>query len=157
MASYRTHEIFNVAILVPALIFLPEDAKVPFGVGYLIGTFFLSPDIDLHYSKPSQRWKLLRYIWLPFWIFSKHRGITHVPVLGSLIKFFYLSFLIVFAYFSLLGIFAILNYKPEFLLNFNIFDFLENFLKSREGLFFILGVITSDLMHILLDNLKIKF
>jgi len=54
-------------------------------MGGLLGFGWLSPDIDFSTvrSLPIQRWGILSFIWKPFQ--SKHRGITHVPVLGSLL------------------------------------------------------------------------
>ncbi|AAC07885.1 putative protein [Aquifex aeolicus VF5] len=130
---------------------VPQDYRIPFGIGYLLGTFFLSPDLDLHFSKPSQRWKFLKFLWFPFWVFSRHRGITHVPFLGTLVKLFYLIFIFFFLYFAVLGVLSILGFAPKELLSFDPFAFINEFLKSEKGFFFILGLIVADLLHIVLD------
>ncbi|WP_461829269.1 DUF2227 family putative metal-binding protein [Aquifex sp.] len=151
MALHKTHEFFNLVLYIPAVAFLPKEYLVPFSLGYFLGTFLLSPDIDLSFSKPARRWRFLRFLWLPFWVFSRHRGITHVPLLGSLVKLFYLGFLFVFLYFVILGILSFINITPKAYLNFNPINFLENFLKSESGFYFVLGVVLADLFHILLD------
>ena len=151
MALHRTHELFNLFLYIPVVTFVPNEYLVPFSVGYFLGTFLLSPDIDLSFSKPARRWKLLRFIWLPFWVLSRHRGITHVPVLGSLVKLFYLGFLLVFLYFVILGFFSLINFTPKAYLNFNPINFLEDFLRSEAGFYLVLGVVLADLFHIALD------
>jgi len=151
MALHKTHELFNLVLYLPVVYLLPKEYILPFSVGYFLGTFLLSPDIDLSFSRPAKRWKAFRYLWLPFWMFSRHRGITHTPFLGSLVKLFYLGFLFVFLYFALLGILSLANYSPREYLNFNPLDFLGSFMKSEEGFYFVLGVIVADLFHILLD------
>ncbi len=151
MALHKTHELFNLVLYIPAVAFLPKEHLIPFSFGYFLGTFFLSPDIDLSFSKPSRRWKFLSFLWLPFWVFSRHRGITHIPFLGSLVKLFYLGFLFVFLYFVTLGILSLIDFTPKAYLNFNPINFLEGFLKSESGFYFVLGVILADLFHILLD------
>lgn len=153
MASHREHELFNITLLVPSLYFVPGDYRVFFGIGYLLGTFLLSPDIDLSYSKPSQRIGKLKYLWFPFWIFSKHRGITHVPFLGSLIKIFYLMLIFVIGYFIILGIFSIINFIPKWFLTFNPFEFIQNLFVKEEFFYFLLGIILADILHIILDGI----
>jgi len=152
MASHKGHEVFNVLALGPLILMVPQEYRIPFGIGYLIGTFLLSPDLDLHFSKPSQRWKFLKFLWLPFWVFSRHRGITHVPFLGTFVKLFYLTFLFFFLYFVLLGVLRLLGFVPEFLLSFDPFSFLNEFFRSEGGFFFVLGLLTADLLHIILDQ-----
>ena len=151
MASHKGHELFNVFALGPLILFIPQDYRIPFGIGYVVGTFFLSPDLDLHFSKPSQRWKFLKFLWLPFWIFSRHRGVTHVPFLGTLVKLFYLTFILFFLYFIVLGIFSLLGFIPKEVLSLDPFKLLSEFLRSEKGFFFVLGLIVADLMHIILD------
>lgn len=153
MASHREHELFNLVLLVPSLYFVPGDYRVFFGIGYLLGTFLLSPDIDLSFSKPSQRMGKLKYLWFPFWIFSRHRGITHVPFLGSLVKLLYLVALFLFLYFIFLGVVSILGISAEFLYEFDPFDLLINAFQREETFYFVIGIILSDLYHIILDGI----
>ena len=151
MALHKTHELFNTILFIPFVFIIPEEALIPFSVGYFLGTFLRSPDIDLDFSRPTRRWKPLRFLWFPFWFFSKHRGITHIPIFGSLIKLFYLAGIIVFLYFVLLGFFSLIEFTPKAYLEFNPIKFIEDFLKSEMGFFFVLGVVVSDLFHIALD------
>ncbi|RMH80140.1 MAG: hypothetical protein D6674_05435 [Acidobacteria bacterium] len=155
MALGRRHDLFNLLALPPCLYLLPKEVYLPFTAGYLIGTFFLSPDLDLRHSKPSRRWKVFRYIWRPYQAFSRHRGISHVPLLGVFIKLLYLFIFLLFLYFFLLGLSS--THMPEFtegLLNFDPFKLLS-YLSQREWAFYlILGIFTSEVFHIVLDILS---
>ncbi len=131
---------------------MPKEHFFTFGAGYLLGTFFLSPDLDLKHSKPSKRWKAFRFIWRPYQKVSKHRGLSHVPLLGGLTRLTYLVLVFLFAYFLLLG-FAHL-YLPELkkpLLTFDPFGFLSWLALKEEVFFFVLGVFASEVCHIGLD------
>ena len=152
MALGRTHELINLVFLPPALYFIPKEFYLPFTAGYLVGTFVLSPDIDMAHSKPSKRWKALKPIWRPYQSFSKHRGISHLPVIGSLIRLFYLGAALVFIYFVALGVVSLL--KPEFvntLLEINPLNFFHELAWREESAFFIFGVVLADITHIVID------
>ena len=71
--------------------------------GSFVGFLWLSPDLDLWHSprksKVLNRWGPLKFIWAPFAVTvakKKHRGLTHIPVLGSLAiqAYLFLPFLI---------------------------------------------------------------
>ena len=66
------------------------EYSVVFALAYLFGTFLLSPDMDLAKSDPMSNWGLLRFVWRPHVQVFKHRGISHVPVLGTLTRVLYL-------------------------------------------------------------------
>ncbi|MFZ8861871.1 MAG: DUF2227 family putative metal-binding protein, partial [Thermocrinis sp.] len=104
MALGRTHELINLLVLPGFLYFLPKEFYLSFGVGYVLGTFFLSPDLDLKHSKPSKRWKALKILWRPYQEKSKHRGISHIPILGTFTRLLYI-FLIITALYYLLYFF----------------------------------------------------
>ncbi len=98
MASGKAHDFSIVVCLVPvsigAIIYLPSivptSLAVPLSiVGYLVGGFFLSPDIDLKQSRPSQRLGLLSGLWKPYRQMSGHRGFSHMPIFGTLSRMFY--------------------------------------------------------------------
>lgn len=100
MASGRTHDIAGVfavaalsAVLSPNL---QTGAITPYAFsllvgGNVIGYSHLSPDLDLPQSRPSQRWGLLRFTWSPYQRVMPHRGLSHVPILGSLTRLCYLA------------------------------------------------------------------
>ncbi len=155
MALGRTHDLVNLTALPLFLYFLPREFYVPFGVGYLVGTFFLSPDIDLPNSKPSKRWSLLRCIWYPYQSFSKHRGLSHLPVIGSLLRLLYLVMVALFLYFVLLGVVSLLDEGLGlYLSDFNPFYYLNELFRSEWALYWVLGVIAADTVHVVLDGVS---
>ncbi|MCK4928803.1 MAG: metal-binding protein [Methanosarcinales archaeon] len=54
-----------------------------FSLTYLFGTFFLSPDLDIE-SSPYNRWGVFKFLWWPYKVIFKHRGLSHNPVFGPL-------------------------------------------------------------------------
>lgn len=64
---------------------------LPLGLGYLLGSLFLSPDLDLLHSRPARRWGPLRFLWWPYARLFRHRGLSHHPFLGPLTRFLYLG------------------------------------------------------------------
>lgn len=62
-----------------------------FLVAYVFSSLLLSPDLDLVRSRPAHRWGPLSWIWVPYaWLF-RHRGVSHVPVIGTLTRVAYLA------------------------------------------------------------------
>ena len=90
MALGKSHDYVILLALHLCLYYTPKEFYIPFTLGYIFGTFLLSPDLALPQSKPSKRWRKLRLIWKPYQSFSNHRGSSHIPVLGTLLRFGYL-------------------------------------------------------------------
>jgi uncharacterized metal-binding protein len=69
---------------------------------YLIGTFLVTPDLDLAEQKvrPKGRWGLLGMLWVPYgWMFS-HRGISHTWIVGPLTRLLYMVLMGVVVYWA---------------------------------------------------------
>lgn len=149
MASGRTHDIINLIALPPLVYYLSPSDFPFFAGGYLAGTFLLTPDVDTYHSTPVKRWKFLKFIWKPYTKFSKHRGISHLPFYGSLIRLFYLIFLFYLLY---LGVIFSLNYMG---INIPVVNINENNLKSlllnNHVISFLAGLFMAEIMHILVD------
>lgn len=89
MPGGKTHFWTGVVALLPAIAagvgvhfagWLPVVAAVP---GYLVGTKWLSPDLDIE-SQPYMDWWLLRFIWWPYMKLVPHRGwLSHGPIVGT--------------------------------------------------------------------------
>ncbi|MFN3598649.1 MAG: DUF2227 family putative metal-binding protein [Aquificaceae bacterium] len=155
MALGRTHDFVNLTLLPLCLYYTPKEFYIPFTLGYLFGTFFLSPDLDLPQSKPSKRWKKLRFVWKPYQKLSKHRGLSHFPIFGTALRLSYLLFVFLFAYFVLLGISS--RYMPSLealLFSLDPFSFLSQIASKEETFYFALGVVISEVFHLLLDLLS---
>ncbi len=152
MALGKTHELVNLTMLPAFLYFLPAEFYLPFCAGYIVGTFFLSPDIDLPHSRPSRRWGFLRCFWIPYQSLSSHRGLSHVPVIGSLIRLVYLAVVSILLYFILLGALSLIDKELGGLfINFISVDFLENIFRSEKALYAVLGVVCADIAHVIVD------
>ena len=152
MASGKTHEIVNLVALVPMLYFVPSEYTLYFAGGYVAGTFLLSPDIDLPHSRSSKRWKILRCFWFPYQALFSHRGLSHVPVLGTFTRILYLVFILIFLYFALIGILSFWNREvASSLASLDIQALLKDVLSGEEALYVVLGIICADIMHIVLD------
>jgi uncharacterized metal-binding protein len=63
-----------------------------FAIGFIIGTEFITPDLDGQ-STPTQRWG---FLWIPYRILRKHRGVSHSYVMGFIERIVYLFILISF-------------------------------------------------------------
>ncbi len=138
----KNHELVNVVLLPPALLIVPEEYIIPFGAGYLFGTFFLSPDIDLSYSRVSKRWGPLRIIWLPFQFIFKHRGISHFPLIGTFLRVGYLALIGLSVFYILSGLDTDITIKKETLLEY--------------GLIILTGIAVADFIHIVSDSITTR-
>ena len=59
--------------------------------GFLFGGLMFGPDLDI-YSRQYQRWGWLRWIWLPYRKMMRHRSFwSHGPVVGTVLRLFYLA------------------------------------------------------------------
>lgn len=88
-----SHELINFVILfllIPIffLFSIQGHNTIYFSFGWVIGTLYLSPDLDADYSRPLNRIGNLKYL---FW-FTRHRGTLHNPVLWGCL-FLILAFL----------------------------------------------------------------
>ena len=111
MASGRTHETINLVALGglalgsawlrsagngPALdAVLPPQGRVAFAVAYLVGTFLVTPDLDLaaRSVQAKSNWGVFGLLWVPYgWLF-KHRGLSHSWLVGPATRLAYLALL----------------------------------------------------------------
>lgn len=94
MHGYQ-HTALNMAFFAPlAAVGLALDqtvSVVAFGAGYLVGTLWITPDLDLRWNDAARRWGPLRFIWTPYHLFSRHRGMSHTYLLGPLTRLLYLG------------------------------------------------------------------
>ena len=145
MSNYKTHSSFNLLIALPLFLsigyfylHLGTMSLVAFGVIFSYGTLFLSPDLDLTYLvKTTSIRGLLTLPFRPYSRLFRHRGLSHMPFVGTLTRVIWLSLII-------LGIFYALNMGHQPFLSF-IKVHREIFLYSLGGL------IAADLCHLLLD------
>lgn len=93
VSSGKTHDRVNsifIALLVLVLFFynLINDVSILYFVlGFMVGTFYLGPDLDLR-SNLYYRWGALRFIWHPYQNILSHRSVwSHFPLLSDIIRY----------------------------------------------------------------------
>lgn len=69
----------------------PETLKT-FTLSYLVGTFLITPDMDLAENRMQARnnWGLLGTLWIPYGAMFSHRGLSHSWIIGPLTRLVYL-------------------------------------------------------------------
>lgn len=139
MPGYNAHRLFNYAIfiVIAALTFQYINPKqlMTLGIGFYIGTDFLTPDLDTE-SRALKRWGRLKIFFLPYkWIFT-HRHSSHNPVVGAVVRILYISLIMLVFYLVLFKSF------PSGTVFFSAYIIL-----------FLIGIIIANALHILLDTL----
>lgn len=150
MPSGKTHTKINLLSLPIVLFMLVSygitnfDFLLTFVIGFLVGTFFLTPDLDTH-SNAYNKWGLLRILWYPYQAVMPHRSfLTHTIIIGDFIRILYM--LIVFSPFL-------------FLLNATVLDGrLLDIAREHELALvtFVMGVIAASTLHIIADQLNTR-
>jgi uncharacterized metal-binding protein len=143
MPGYNTHRIFNYLIFITVVLFLHNVGTFHFspiqllaiGLGFYLGTEFVTPDLDTD-SSAYKRWGRLRILILPYkWLF-KHRESSHNIFYGSIVRIFYIAAIIaVFYYF-------IFKSVP-----------LENIPFPIYLVIFLGGIIAANALHVILDSI----
>lgn len=141
MPNYNTHRVFNYLVFfaVSVLLFKSNifitDLKLylVLGVGFYIGTDFITPDLDIE-STAIKRWGPLRILWLPYkWLF-KHGQSSHNILYGAVVRILYISIIILGVYYLLF------RSLPS-----------EMALSSVYVFVFLAGIIAANALHIVLD------
>jgi len=104
--NYRVHDAINLTALgvsfagysmlantniIPSV---SGAAMIGYTLSYLAGTFLVTPDLDLHGSKPKKRWGMLRFLWRPYATLVPHRSsFSHGWLIGPLTRLLYLLLL----------------------------------------------------------------
>lgn len=107
MPGSRTHDFITLTTAVAAAPVALWAGLPPVEVGALAGAyifsgFFFSPDLDLH-SRPYLRWRVLRFLWLPYQYLVPHRSwVSHSLIVGPLLR---IAYFVVVLY--LLGLLAL--------------------------------------------------
>lgn len=79
----------------PAWTLTPAMA-INFTWAFLVGTFLLSPDLDLSEGRvdSKRRWGRLGFLWVPYGRLFSHRGTSHTWLLGPLTRLAYLALIV---------------------------------------------------------------
>lgn len=111
MPSGRAHESINLLVYAAAAVgyayarqagltaefdtlLAPETLKT-FSLAFMIGTFLITPDLDLAENRVQARnnWGLLGTLWIPYGALFSHRGLSHTWLVGPLTRLVYLALL----------------------------------------------------------------
>lgn len=108
MPSGRTHETINLTVFGLAAAgyayarqqglttqvdgLLTPQTFTFFAISYLIGTFLVTPDLDLadNHVRAKSNWGLLGLLWVPYGELFKHRGLSHTWLVGPLTRLVYM-------------------------------------------------------------------
>jgi len=97
VSSGKTHDRVNsifITLLVLVLFFynLINDVSILYFVlGFMVGTFYLGPDLDLR-SNLYYRWGALRFIWHPYQNMLSHRSVwSHFPLISDIIRYIWIG------------------------------------------------------------------
>jgi uncharacterized metal-binding protein len=112
MPNGRTHELINLTalgLLSAGFVYsrsqgalaeleplLTADILSAFTVSYLLGTFLVTPDLDLaeNQVRAKDHWGLFGLLWEPYGLIFKHRGLSHSWFVGPLTRLVYLALLV---------------------------------------------------------------
>ncbi|HEX7021994.1 MAG TPA: metal-binding protein [Trueperaceae bacterium] len=163
MPSGRTHETINLSTLgvlaggyawaraggmpLPeGSLFAPTTLTL-FTVSYLIGTFLVTPDLDLAKNsvKAKSNWGVFGLLWVPYGALFRHRGLSHTWLAGPLTRLLYMMIVVL----ALCGLLSAL--APHFGYAFSIRAQLGD-----KGLQLVLGALAgyylSQWLHLLADG-----
>lgn len=106
MPSGRVHNLINIGAysvlsavaLIGSrqnLLSLTPAQALTFTLGFAVGTFLLSPDLDLAEGRVDSKrhWGLLGVLWVPYGLLFSHRGLSHTWLIGPLTRLAYLALL----------------------------------------------------------------
>ena len=141
MPGYNRHRLFNYIIFIATVLILYSGNIMRFspglllaiGLGFYIGTEFVTPDLDTD-SSAYKRWGKLKILMLPYkWLF-KHRQSSHNIFYGAIVRILYISVIILGVYYLLFR-----SFPPE--------------LSPVHVLFFLIGIIIANALHVILDKI----
>jgi uncharacterized metal-binding protein len=63
-----------------------------FSASYLVGTFLVTPDLDLAEQgvRAKSNWGLLGMLWIPYGAMFSHRGLSHTWLVGPMTRLIYM-------------------------------------------------------------------
>ncbi|MDJ0581434.1 metal-binding protein [Crocosphaera sp.] len=135
MPSGRTHDRITYLSLPPLAVIIyiltgRGGWLLWFSGAYLFSGLMFGPDLDI-YSVQYKRWGVIRWIWLPYQSFLKHRSFfSHGVILGTVIRVIYLSTLVL-----ILAIFFVAIAQLIWGFNWNWRNFAENIFNLLKNVY----------------------
>ncbi len=143
MPSYKTHIALNLSLGLPLslaalkyTVQLTPYEMASFALAFVYGTYFLHPDMDL--ARNIRLFSLKGLLTLPFRPYSylfRHRGISHMPIIGTLTRVIWLL-VFLWTLFTLLKWVFPIDWNQPYLW------------------FGLAGLAIADLFHVVLDNIS---
>jgi uncharacterized metal-binding protein len=94
--THDQHGLILAAIMLPIVGFTAGwQAGALAAGGVVFGALWLSPDLDLDYSRPYKRWGPFRFVWWPYAQAFPHRGLSHHWFVGPISRLLYLALFVV--------------------------------------------------------------
>lgn len=78
------------------LVTFTQTQTLHFSLGFLAGTFLLSPDLDLSEQgvNSKRNWGFLGPLWVPYGMVFSHRGLSHTWIVGPLTRVAYIAIIV---------------------------------------------------------------
>ena len=139
ISSGRVHDLVNTAATASFVLAGLSTARLDLlacATGLLIGTIWLSPDLDLPHSLPTNRLGVFKLLYAPYRkLCGHHRSIlSHSPVLSNLIRF-------VYTFTPFIALAVVSGHQ----------DTVKTIFNSELFLWFYLGLEISTIVHLILD------
>ncbi|WP_287369675.1 metal-binding protein [Oceanithermus sp.] len=150
------HETVNLSLLaVQAIAYARYQPALPSGfaegylAGFLLGTLWITPDLDLaerrNRPRPLRFWGLLKPLWVPYGLLFRHRGLSHTWIAGPLSRILYILFVLQGLSYGL-SLTPVGQHLPDP-------SALQGWLASPLGLGIVAGYFVSQWAHLVLDGI----
>ena len=120
-----------------------------FSLSYFIGTFLVTPDLDLAENsvRSKSNWGLLGLLWIPYGAMFSHRGLSHTWLVGPLTRLFYMVTVALALSWLVTAVAPLLGY--EISIRTRLLDS-----WPQLGLAALLGYYLSQWLHLLADGIR---
>ncbi|MCO4793344.1 MAG: DUF2227 family putative metal-binding protein [Bacteriovoracaceae bacterium] len=158
MASGKFHDKVNLgtgAILTGCLLGFERSVPVvlSFVIGWLFATLIFSPDTDV---MPKKRSGFLQFFLYPYSILFKHRGVSHMILVGTIIRVIYGVIIFGIMLFVLNGMDYVSIGANDFF-NF-VLSFLKNYkyelIEYKIFTWLFIGMVGADICHVVFDQVS---
>lgn len=158
MPGFVGHTVANTALIVGTTVVMRAQSwswqdVIAVNAGIVIATFVLSPDMDLFTSKSMKGWGWLRFLWLPYAKFARHRDRLHFPIVGTAVRWLYVLALLTLLLILFRFWFRRIGLSIEFDFAGDTEDIIYNALYLADVF---LGAVLADTLHYVLDLFSTK-
>lgn len=154
MPNATTHDRIGLLATAPisavALMAGGPVAAVCVTAGHVVGTYWLSPDLDLTEagSHIDNRWGPLRFIWIPYGRMIEHRSLLSHSGVSAVLRLAYVAAWVEFGL-ALLHMAGLVDFHT---VNAGVAQFIDH--NRAACLWFVAGLIMADVVHVLADKVS---